>query len=219
MKRSRIHILVVDDDVTQGKALEETFKRAGYQVTLVNTSVKALTTAQRQELQGVFIDCMLPKMNGVDLAEEILALDSGSKPKVFLYSGIFKDKAFIKEASERTNCEVFFTKPLDLEEVLAKVDYAFRESESNDEPPLVRLYSNSPLSDGDLVRFMEEDTTIHAYHLPLLLKHLQKTHLSGELTIISAVGDVSSVSLYDGRVFAVWPWVSASSLRMRFLRR
>ena len=203
MKRSRFHLLVVDDDPTQGKALEETFKRAGYQVTLVANSVKALTTAQRTEFHALFVDCMLPKMNGVDLVEEILGLDTTRKPKTFLYSGIFKDKGFIKEASDRTHCQAFFTKPLDLEEVLAKVDYALRDDATADDPPLVRLYNQDKLSDGDLVRFMEEDTTIHAFHLPMLFRHLQKTNLSGELTIISAVGDVSSVSLFNGRVFAV----------------
>lgn len=203
MKRSRFHLLVVDDDPTQGKALEETFKRAGYQVTLVTTSVKALTSAQRTEFNVLFVDCMLPKMNGVDLVEEILGFDTTRKPKSFLYSGIFKDKGFYKEATDRTGCQAFFTKPLDLEEVLAKVDYALREEGDADEPPLVRLYNQDKLSDGDLVRFMEEDTTIHAFHLPMLFRQLQKTSLSGELTIISAIGDVSSVSLYDGRVFAV----------------
>ena len=94
MKRSRIHILIVDDDVTQGKALQETFKRAGYQATLCDSSVKAITAAQRTEFHGLFVDCMLPKMNGVDLVEEIVGLNPGHEPKTFLYSGIFKDKAF-----------------------------------------------------------------------------------------------------------------------------
>ncbi len=203
MKRSRIHLLIVDDDPTQGKALEECFKRAGYQVTLTNSSVKALTAAQRTEFHGLFVDCMLPRMNGVDLVQEINELSSGKPPKSFLYSGIFKDKAFMKDATERTQCEAFFTKPLDLEEVLAKVDLAFRDLGEEHEPALVRLYHSGEMTEGDLVRFMEEDTTIHAFHLPILLNHLQKTRLSGELTIISAVGDVNSVSLHEGRVFSV----------------
>jgi CheY-like chemotaxis protein len=203
MKRSRIHILIVDDDSTQGKALEEAFKRAGYQATVCNSSVKAITAAQRQEFHALFVDCMLPKMNGVDLVEEILGLNPGHEPKTFLYSGIFKDKAFIKESLERTKGHAFFTKPIDLEEVLAKVDLAFREETKDLEPPLVHLYHSGRLTDGDLVRFMEEDTTIHAFHLPILFNHLQNTRLSGELTIISAVGDVNSVSVHEGRIFSV----------------
>src|SRR3954465_4292238 len=118
MKKSRINILVVEDDATQGKALEEAFKRDGYNVTLATTSVQAITLAQRQEFHCLFVDCMLPKMNGIDLVTEILAMVP-NKQKVYLATEIFKDRDFPREAMKKTGAEPFFMKPLELPAVLA----------------------------------------------------------------------------------------------------
>ncbi|MGE0527585.1 MAG: hypothetical protein AB7P49_11015, partial [Bdellovibrionales bacterium] len=40
-------------------------------------------------------------------------------------------------------------------------------------------------------------------HFPMLLKRIQKSRLTGDLTLISSVGDVSAVSFFNGDVFAV----------------
>lgn len=202
MNRKRIHILIVDDDPTQGKALLEAFKRTGYQATWVGTSVQALTQVQRQDFQGLFVDCMLPKMNGVDLVEEIQQL-SIRPQKVFLFSGIFKDKNFQKEATERTRCEAFFTKPLDLDEVLTRVDDAFRAELEQSAEPFAALYSETPPTDAELIRFMNDQSSMHAFHLPMLIKHMLKSHLQGELTLVNSQGDVSSLSFHDGALFGV----------------
>jgi CheY-like chemotaxis protein len=203
MKRNRIQVLIVDDEAAQGKALEEAFKRQGYSATRCSTSVSALTLAQRQEFHCLIVDCLLPKMNGVDLAEEIQHL-AVRKPKVILYSGIYKDRNFVKEASERIQPLAFMTKPFDLEEMIGNVDAAFAdELNQDDDPPLLSLYTEQPMSDRELVKLIESEPTIHAFHVPMLLKALQKTRLSGELTLISAVGDVNSIMFYDGRVFSV----------------
>ena len=203
MKRNRIHVLIVDDEAAQGKALEQAFKRKGYSATWCSTSVSALTLAQRQEIHCLVVDCLLPKMNGVDLAEEIVNL-SVRKPKVILYSGIYKDKSFMKEANERIHCVAFLTKPFDLNEMIGQVDSAFAtELSQGDDPPLLSLYTEQPLSDQEIIKLIQDEPTIHAFHVPMLLKSLQKTRLSGELTLITAVGDVNSILFYDGRVFSV----------------
>jgi len=203
MKRNRIQVLIIDDEASQGKALEEAFKRKGYSATWVNTSVGAITISQRQEFHCLIVDCLLPKMNGIDLADEILGL-SVRKPKVILYSGIYKDKAFIREATERTKAVAFLTKPFDLEEMIAHVDHAFAEElNAGDDPPIMSLYAKNPLNDDEIVELIQSEPTIHSFHVPMLLKSLQKTRLSGELTLITAVGDVNSILFYDGRVFSV----------------
>lgn len=202
MRKSRINVLIVDDDATQGNALLEAFTRAGYAATWCNTAVKALTLAQRQEFHCLIVDCMLPKMNGVDLVEEIKALNV-STPKAFLFSGIFKDKPFMKDAIKRTEALAFFVKPFDMREMLAKVDEAFKSEISNDDPPLLALYASEPMSDTDLLRLIQTETTIHSIHLPILYKRLLNTALSGDLTITSGVGDVNSVLFYNGQIFAV----------------
>ncbi len=202
MKRSRIQVLIVDDDATQGKALLEAFKRAGYEATWCNSSVQAITVAQRQEFHCLLVDCMLPKMNGVDLVEEVLQFNV-RKPKVFLFSGIFKDKNFQKEAIARTQCEAFLLKPLDIESFLAKVDYAFRTELEAEEEPTINLYSEHVMNEAEIVSFITAHSPLHAFHIPMLLKHIIKSRLTGELTLVNSQGEVNTLAIYDGQIFRV----------------
>lgn len=202
MKRSRIQVLIVDDDATQGKALLEAVKRAGYAAEWCNTSVKAITTTQHQEFHCLIVDCMLPKMNGVDLVEEIVQA-SVNKPKVFLFSGIFKDKKFIKEAIERTGAEKYLVKPFDLADLIQDIDDSFGPSIDADEPPLLALYGERPIEAQELFSLIQSESPVDTIHLPRILRCFSQVHSTGELTLISATGDVSSIHFWEGQIFSV----------------
>lgn len=202
MKRNHIRLLIVDDDATQGKALLEVFHRAGYQAVWCNSSAQALTTAGRQEFHGLLVDCLLPKINGVDLVSEIKR-KSQQTAKVFMFSGVFKNRKFIKETLNRTGAVAYYTKPLDLAEVLEQVDEALADESTADDPPLLTLYSSEPLLAEELLTLMQTETTIHSAHLPILYKRLQQSDLCGELTLISGAGDLNTISFFNGQVFSV----------------
>lgn len=202
MNKSRYNILVVEDDPTQGKALQEALSRQGYTVVICTASVPALSQAQRMEFHCLIVDCMLPKMNGVDLTEEILGI-APSRPRVILFSGIFRDKEFTRDAVKRTDAAAFLFKPLNLEEVLHLVNEGFASYSGPSTPPVMRLYGSQDFTDKTLTKLIEEEPTIHAFHLPMLYQRIFQTVMSGELTLISAVGDVSSVCFFEGQVFQV----------------
>lgn len=202
MKKSRINILIVEDDITQGKALYEAVTREGYNATLCNSSVSAITMAQRHEFQCLMVDCLLPKMNGIDLIEEILKIIP-NRPKVFLFTGIFKDREFTREALKKTGADMFFLKPLDLPAILSHFETTFANLDTGDSTPVLRLYSSETFADEAMEKLIERESTIHAFHLPMLYQRIHDTTLSGELTMISAEGDVSSVTFFRGNVCQV----------------
>lgn len=180
----------------------EAFTRAGYQCTWAQSSVAAITAAQRSEFKALLVDCMLPKMNGVDLVEEILKLGM-AKPKVFLFSGIFKDKKFIKDSLERTGALEFFDKPLDLSQVLSRVENALSRDTADDDPPLLSLYNVSPPSASELIRLIEQESPLSSIHLPVIYRLMQRTHLTGEMTVINANGDSNTICFWEGKIFSV----------------
>ncbi len=202
MIKSRINVLIIEDDLTQGRALLEAFKRDGYSAVLVDSTVKALAVTQRTEFQCMIVDCMLPTMNGVDLILEILPTLPHS-PKIFLVTGIYKDRKFIKEAMARTKAESFFIKPFKVEDLLAQMEEVFAESEDPERPTAIGLYGADLMIDHELVGLMAKESTLHAFHLPKLYQCIQDTKLSGALTLISAIGEISSVGFFEGRVFSV----------------
>jgi ActR/RegA family two-component response regulator/curved DNA-binding protein CbpA len=203
MRLHQSHVLIVDDDATYGKALSEALTRAGLKTTLCNSSAQALIASQRQEFQCMIVDCMLPKMNGVDLVQEIGKLTL-NKYNVFMISGIFKDRGFIKETVEKTGALNFFIKPLDLKEVVAAVQSSIPdEGDANDESPLLSIYSEAKMTDEELTDLIERQSAMASFHLPMIYRRLQQSSLNGELTLISSQGETFALDLHEGRVFNV----------------
>ncbi|MBK9040527.1 MAG: response regulator [Bdellovibrionales bacterium] len=111
MNKNEINILIVDDDENSRQALNEVVVRAGFKTTVVAKAENALNSVRIKPVHGAIIDCMLPKMNGVQLAQELRKSRFGDGPIIFV-SGIFKDKAFAQDAINKTQAKEYFTKPI-----------------------------------------------------------------------------------------------------------
>lgn len=202
MKRNRINVLIVDDDSNQGKALLEALNRAGYTTHWFQSSVEALKASQRQDFQCLIVDCVLPRMSGVDLVEEIKAV-AYAQPVVILISGIFKDKSFIKEAIQKTGAAHFLTKPFEVKDLMTALNEAFPAEQVDEDPPLLRMYGAAPLGEADLLQLIRSESTIHSIHLPMLYKRLLATKVSGELALTYGSGDLCAITFANGKIAAV----------------
>ena len=72
MKKGDIHILVIDDDPGIRESLSELIVRLGYKVTAVGTPAEAESVIKIKTVHLAIIDCMLPIINGIDLAKKFL---------------------------------------------------------------------------------------------------------------------------------------------------
>ena len=61
MSKRKFNVLIVEDDPTQGRSLNEAFTRAGYHSVLAPNGEQALAHAQRTEFHCLLVDCMLPR--------------------------------------------------------------------------------------------------------------------------------------------------------------
>lgn len=206
MQKNLNHVLIIEDDIHQCKAFYEAFKRAGYRTTLCSSAGEALTQVQRIEFQLLIVDCLLPKMNGIDVVEQITA-KMANKPEVIFVSGVFKSRNFIRETMDRTQAKAFFTKPVDLGDLLSRAQEVLDERD-NQAPPILKLYSSS--DEHEIVRWIESQPTIHAFHLPKLFQRMMETSTRGELTITHDSGEASSIQFYRGQIFSVKPPERAS---------
>ncbi len=64
-------ILIVDDEEEIRKSLSRHFQFDGYDVVTAENGVEALKIMGKRRLEVVITDVMMPKMNGVELLEEI----------------------------------------------------------------------------------------------------------------------------------------------------
>ena len=68
---AQLNILVVDDDVDVCEYLQDFLTSEGYLVTIVNDPTQAVDCMKKSEFHVVVLDIMMPKLNGIDLLEQI----------------------------------------------------------------------------------------------------------------------------------------------------
>jgi twitching motility two-component system response regulator PilG len=114
-----VRALVVDDSTTVQRLMDLTLRPLGMDIDLVGTGEAAVRLAAERSYDIIFLDVMLPGIDGYRVCKTI----KGSKhtrntPVVMLTS---KDSAFDKVRGIMAGTDVYLTKPLDSTEIVAVV--------------------------------------------------------------------------------------------------
>ena len=111
-------VLVVDDDPVIVKLLQVNFEMEGYTVITAGDGEEGLTRARADHPDIVLSDVMMPKMNGLQMAEQLKA-DAGTRgiPIILLSA---KAQAADVDAG-REFADDYVTKPFDPLELLDRV--------------------------------------------------------------------------------------------------
>ncbi|MFQ5735260.1 MAG: response regulator [Thermodesulfobacteriota bacterium] len=110
-------ILVVDDEVTVGIGISEILRDAGYEAIYVTSGREALKAVEDTGYSLIFMDMIMPVMNGLETFRKIKHLCPGSR--VVLFTGYFKDadKAIYQGVKEGMIDE-YIRKPFFAEEIV-----------------------------------------------------------------------------------------------------
>ena len=113
------NILIIDDDIYIGDALEEVLTREGYGVTRAYSGTEALLVLSHAMPDLILLDLMLPGLKGEELLP-LLKKEEGSQgiPVIVLSAKSDipdKVKLLLDGASD------YVTKPFDLKELLARI--------------------------------------------------------------------------------------------------
>jgi CheY-like chemotaxis protein/predicted negative regulator of RcsB-dependent stress response len=204
MQKDDLIVLIVDDDVKLGKALSELISRLGYKPIHVTKPDEALAVLKLQAVHAALIDCMLPKMNGRDLAIKIRAESSAEMPLIMM-SGVYRDKSYIKEVIQTTKAAAFLTKPFDLQVLAETLDNQLK-AHHQVEASLVPIHSLMGLSQPtpkERMNAINESDIVHGFDLPWVYSLLLDDKISGHLNLISADGEVMGVGFNRGRIVQV----------------
>jgi two-component system, NtrC family, nitrogen regulation response regulator NtrX len=114
------HVLLVDDEAFVLRALERIMQASGFQATSAGGATEALAAVRRGGIDVVVSDLWMPERNGLDLLQEVRALDP-SLP-VILLSGSATD--VIVQTASALGVFSFLRKPLRAVELQQTVDAA-----------------------------------------------------------------------------------------------
>ncbi len=119
MPRSRLHLLLVEDDVLEGRLLKANLESRGRaRVDTATTGEEALERLGRRHWDAVVTDLVLPGMDGIELVRRIRAFDPGLPIVLVTAHGT------VERAVEgiRSGASEFLTKPLNIGALLALVE-------------------------------------------------------------------------------------------------
>lgn len=203
MKKEDIRVFVVEDDRSMASALEAAISRAGFKAVLFTRPDDVIAATKLQFPEVFIIDCLLPKTSGVNLALELQAL--GAKSSFIFMSGIYKDKAFIKETLQKTKAKGFFAKPLDIAVLVSEIEKIVGDlilDDSLHEPFLevLTLPSATPVERAQVV---EKTSSIHGFEVPRALSLLAHRSVSGTLSLTEQGQPPAKIYVHEGNIVRV----------------
>ncbi len=114
-----VHVMIVDDSKTIRRTAETLLSKAGAKVSMANDGFEALAMIAEKEPQLVFVDIMMPRLDGYQTCALIKSnARFASTPVVMLSS---KDGLFDRARGRIVGCDDYLTKPFSRDELLSAV--------------------------------------------------------------------------------------------------
>lgn len=153
-------ILIVDDDMAINDMLVKYLRKNGYITYSAYSGTEALLFLEKQKVNLIILDLMLPGLSG----EQVLAEIKKTKnvPVIGLSA---KEDSKSKISLLKNGADDYVTKPFDIEELLARIETILRRIYEN------QYTSNSLLCCGDLnLDTIGMEATLKNQKLPLTKK-------------------------------------------------
>ncbi|MDR2871580.1 MAG: response regulator [Xanthomonadaceae bacterium] len=113
---SGLRVMVIDDSRTIRRTAETLLKREGCEVTTAGDGFEALAKIADQKPQIIFVDVMMPRLDGYQTTALIKSNNNFKSTPVIMLSS--KDGLFDKARGRIVGAEEYLTKPFTREELL-----------------------------------------------------------------------------------------------------
>ena len=120
------HILVAEDDKTLCGLMGDYLEENGYQVLRTRDGVQALELLDRNHVDLLICDIMMPKMDGYTLTQELR--DAGYTMPILIVTA--KESLEDKRQGFQAGADDYMVKPVDFEEMLLRVAALLRRAQA-----------------------------------------------------------------------------------------
>ena len=119
------HILVAEDDKNTAKLMQAVLKHAGYEVFHAHDGVEAMEITDRQHIDLIVLDVMMPRMDGYEFTERMR--DAGSTIPILMVTA----KQLPEERCRGfiAGTDDYMVKPVNEEEMLLRIKALLRRAQ------------------------------------------------------------------------------------------
>ena len=212
------HILVVDDDRSTRLFMRALLEAEHYTVSLAENGEDAMKTMEKEHIDLVVLDIMMPKMDGYEFTRELRSVNE--ELPVLMVSA--KQLPEDRKQGYKLGANDFMTKPVDEEEMLLRIKNLLRMSKIASER---KMHVGDVTLDYDSFTVLrgEETVTLPQKEFQLLYKLLSypgkiftRIELMDEIWGAESETGWETVTVHVGRLrkrFEGWPEFEIVSVR------
>ena len=123
--KNMFQILVVEDDKNISKLMKAVLKHAGYDVFQAENGLDALELMDRQHIDLIVLDIMMPKMDGYDFTEQLRSCDDTTPILMVTAKQLPEEKC----KGFLVGTDDYMVKPVNEEEMLLRIKALLRRSQ------------------------------------------------------------------------------------------
>lgn len=137
---NKTNILVVDDDPAILRLLCTNLRARGYSVTTAIDGEEALEAVERDFVDLIILDIMMPKLDGVEVCRRIR---EWSNVPIIVLSARGDEKSKVR--CLELGADDYLTKPFGIAELMARIKTALRHSDTSGAAPVQPTFSSEDL--------------------------------------------------------------------------
>lgn len=145
-------VLIVEDEPTLARLVSYNLSQEGYETEVVGNGAEGLHRAIHETYAIVFLDLMLPGMNGFEVLQKLRA--NGVKTPVIILTARNAEEEVVQGL--QLGADDYITKPFGVAELLARTSAVLRRSRNEDSKPIKAAAGEKVISLGDLQIFPDK---------------------------------------------------------------
>lgn len=212
------HILAVDDDKNTRRLMQAVLKKDGYTVSLAENGEEALSILDKEQIDLVILDIMMPKMDGYEFTRIIRESDEHLPILMISAKQLPEDK----HKGFLVGTDDYMTKPIDEEEMLLRIKALLRRAQIATEH---RIVLGSVVLDYDCMTVSREGEVQELPQKEFLLLYKLLSYPGKIFTRIQLMDEIwgsdsetgwETVTVHIGRLrkrFENWPEFEILSVR------
>ena len=212
------HILVVDDDKNTRRLLKAVLEGANYTVTTAENGADALSVMEREVVDLVVLDIMMPQMDGYEFTKTLRAANNNLP--ILMVSA--KQLPADRKQGFLVGTDDYMTKPIDEEEMLLRIKALLRRAQIATERklclgPVILDYDALTVSrNGEVMELPQKEFQLLFLLLSYPGKIFTRIQLMDEIWGAESESGWETVTVHIGRLrrrFESWPEFSIESVR------